>query len=727
MNERITAILADLPHCPGVYQMHNASGDVIYVGKAKDLAKRVRSYFQNKKQDVKTQKLVSHIADISYTEVSTESEALILEANFIREKKPKFNVLLRDDQRYLYIKVTKEDFPQILKVRHISKDKARYFGPFTYASPVATSLQFIQKLFSLRSCTHRIEATDGHPINHKATRSIPCLEYHIQKCSGPCTGAISQEEYGARIAKVIAFLEGFQEVIINEAQEQMLAAAGAQQFEKAAGLRDNIAALQSLQEKQHINTAGDHDYDAIGYFQAFGKVGINVFQVRGGRMINQETVLFDDRSEQSTPSEILERFLVDFYPKIISLPREILLPSPIDNTEWLSEFIGSALVCPQKGDKRRVVDLSIQNARSWMEQNKVKWATEHSKTTGAANELAQMLGIQKELRRIECYDISHFQGTHTYASMVVFRDGKPEKKHYRSFQIKSLASGEINDFASLAEVLHRRLSKIVLPGIEENIIVRKALKKHLEELSLDSQDEDTVFVALDKDVLIGWARCRIIDDAIWLTDVHFSENYTAWELYLKLTRQLLVKIGKEKVYASDSIDTNLLSALQFIETKDRPGVWMREGKKGEDASFTDVPDLIIIDGGKGQLSSVVAIMENLELLEHIPVISLAKREEEVFFPGESEPLILDRHSNALYLIQRLRDEAHRFAITAHRRSRDKAMTRSFLDDIEGIGPVLKKRLLQVFGDTDGIRRASLAQLRGVVNESLAQKIQDASK
>jgi len=744
VNERIAAILKELPDGPGVYQMLHEDGSIIYVGKAKSLRKRVKNYFRSPDAlDIKTRKLVTHIADIHYTEVSSESEALLLEAHLIGEHKPKFNILLRDDQRYVYIKITNEDFPQILKVRHISRDGSRYFGPYTYSSPVISSLSFIEKLFSFRNCTHRIDWNDGNPINTRASRSLPCLEYHIAKCTGPCIGAISRGEYSDRIAKVISFLEGHRDTIIHEAQSQMQHAASEKRFEKAASLRDQITDLTSLQEKQSVSFVSGGSFDAVGYFQMLGKIGVIVFQFRDGKLINQENFVLDEKIEGATGAEIMTSFIMDYYRKLTHLPPEVLLPCEIDDRTSLGELVGTTFTVPVRGDRRNIVDLAVRNAKSWMEQNKTKWMTEHAKTLGASTRLALALGLSDTpLRRIECYDISHIQGTHTVGSMVVFMNGKPTPSHYRLFNITETPDGKPDDFASLAEVLRRRLSKLVIDRSGTSLEVRRPLKKHLAMLlngssasadnpapTIDLSDAHAGICLIDG-AIVGWGGIIERDSALWLSTLTTIPEFATSDFALRLGRFLLKHEGKSKVYArsldpdnstNEGIPEDLLGALGFIPLKNKRGLWMWNGKT-VDLSFTDTPDLLVIDGGKGQLSSVVTVLEELDLLDYIPVCSLAKKEEEVFLPGQSESILLPRTSDELYLVQRIRDEAHRFAITAHRNKRTRAMTTSILTEIPGVGPATRTKLLAVFADIEGIQAASIPQLAAVVGDATARTV-----
>ena len=618
-NTHIENILSRLPDAPGVYQMKNEAGDVIYVGKAKSLVKRVTSYFRESKQhSMKTRRMVREIADIQYIQVVSELEALVLETSFIKQMRPRYNILMRDDKNHLYIKITiQEDYPRVMTTRKVVDDGALYFGPKTSSKSVFSTLKLLRKLFPYRSCNLEIEDKDGDVVIGNKTIRYPCIYYHIKRCAGPCV-QVCNPSYKEMIGNIVHFLKGEYKDIARMLQEDMQHQAEQRLFEKAAKTRDLLKSVMTLMERQNVNLADvTEEHDAIGYVHQFGKYFIHLFQIREGAIVGQENFVLDDTVEDEGTSAALRSFLLDYYQRTPQVPRVVLLPETIDDQEtigeWLRDISGHAvqLLMPQRGARKELVKLSTTNAEAFAQQQKTKWMTEEQRTVGATKDLATAIGVQGPLKRIECYDISHLSGTATVGSMVVFKDGKPSKKDYRRFQIKSLKVGAIDDFRSMAEVLIRRLKRL---------------------------------------------------------------------------------------------------AKDQAEAKEDPD------------SFGEIPDLIIIDGGKGQLSSVYAVMQKLKL--RMPLISLAKREEEVFLPENSTPILLPRETPALYLIQNIRDEAHRFAISYNRNVRSKKLTKSLLDEVPGIGPKNKKLLMSTFGDLRAIEMASFEELTAVVGEKLAQNIKE---
>lgn len=612
----IENILSHLPDEPGVYQMKNAAGDVIYVGKAKSLTKRVHSYFRDSKQhSIKTRRMVREIADIQYIQVVSELEALVLETSLIKQLRPRYNILMRDDKNHLYIKITvQEDYPRIMTTRKVVDDGALYFGPKTSSKSVFVTLKLLRKLFPYRSCNLEIEDKDGDVLVSNKTIRYPCIYYHIKRCMGPCV-QVCNPGYKEMVGHIVRFLRGEYRDIARMLEQDMQQQAQDRLFEKAAKTRDMLQSVRNLMERQNVNLADvTEEHDAIGYAKLFGKYFIHVFQIREGAIIGQENFVLDDSVDEDTGS-VLRSFLLDYYQRTPQVPRVVLLPEKLADEEaivaWLRELSGHAvqISVPQRGPKKELLHLSTTNAEAFAQQQKTKWMTEEQRTTGATKDLAEAIGIAGPLHRIECYDISHLGGTSTVGSMVVFKDGKPSKKDYRRFTIKSLAEGDINDFQSMAEVLIRRLKRLA-----------------------------------------------------------------------------------------------------------------KEQAEGTEGSFGEIPDLIIIDGGKGQLSSVYAVMQKLKL--RMSLISLAKREEEVFLPEQSDPIILPRESPALYVIQNIRDEAHRFAISYNRNLRSKKLVKSILDDIPGVGPKNKKLLLSTFGDVRAIEQASFEDLAAVVGDKLAQNIKE---
>ncbi len=581
MTDIVAEKLKLLPDKPGVYIMKNAEGRIIYVGKAIVLKNRVRQYFQsNKNHSPKVRAMVSHIADFEIIMTASEVEALILECNLIKKHRPRYNISLKDDKSYPYVKVTvQEDFPRVFITRRILKDGARYFGPYTNATAVHESLKLLRRLFPLRTCKHLQER--------------PCLEYHIKRCLAPCAGKVEKGDYDAMIRAVLLFLEGRTEDVERELQLRMEQAAENFNFEVAARLRDQLLAVRKVAEKQNIVT-GSGDQDAVGLARSEIGVVVQVFMIRGGKMVGREHFLLQG-SEDESDGQLLAAFLQQYYHRATFIPREILLPLEIPQSEqdllerWLSDKKQKAkvqLILPQRGTKKDIVEMAVGNAEKYLHDEAARIKQANDQTLGAVEELGRYLGLPKPPDRMECFDISHNQGSETVASMVVFEGGLPKKSDYRRFKIQS-TEGKPDDFLSMREVTTRR--------------------------------------------------------------------------YVDLPEE-------------------------------------------------ELPDLIIIDGGKGQLSSALEIIRNVAGHKHVPVVGLAKQFELVFTEGNPEPVVLPRHSQALYLIQRIRDEAHRFAITYHRKLRGKRNLVSVLDHIVGIGPKRRQALWSHFGSIGKIKAATVEEL-----------------
>ena len=578
MTDIVTEKLQLLPSSPGVYLMKNAQGKVIYVGKAVVLKNRVRQYFQSSRnQSPKVRAMVAKVADFETILTGSEIEALILECNLIKKYRPRYNISLKDDKTYPYVKVTlAEEYPRVLLTRRIVKDGARYFGPYTQVGAVHESLRLLRKLFPLRTCKHM-------------DVDRPCLEYHIKRCTAPCTGAVDPTEYGKMVAAVCLFLEGRTDEVERQLTVRMQAAAADLQFELAARLRDQLRAVRRVAEKQRIVT-GSGDQDAVGLARSELGVCVQIFFIRSGKMVGREHFLLSGSDEESS-EDLLAAFLKQYYHRAAFVPREVMLPFSLPEQTligaWLTGRKGArvAVEVPQRGTKRDIVAMAENNAAKYLSDEAARLRTATAQTKGAVRELGQYLGLSRLPWRMECFDISHIQGSETVASMVVFEGGVPNKDAYRRFRIRS-AEGKPDDFRSMREVTERRYGK---PDVE------------------------------------------------------------------------------------------------------------------------DMPDLIVIDGGKGQLSSALEIIRGAGHLE-VPVIGLAKQFEWIFVEGQSEPVILPRHSQALYLMQRIRDEAHRFAITYHRKLRGKRNLVSILDHVSGIGPKRRQALWNHFGSIGKIRAASPDEL-----------------
>ena len=572
----LTAQVALLPDKPGVYLMRDQAGKIIYVGKAVNLKNRVRSYFQQRGLSAKTEALVARIASFETIVTATEMEALILECNLIKKHRPRYNISLRDDKTYPFIKVTlNEAFPRVYATRRLEKDGAKYYGPYASAGAMHETIALLKKLFPLRSC-------------RSMDAQRPCLEYHIKRCLAPCAGLVDQESYLAMVRTVCLFLEGRSADVEKDLKRRMLAASEELKFELAGRLRDQLAAVRQVMEKQNIVT-GAGDQDVLGLARLGGQSCVQVFFVRSGKMVGRDRFMLSG-GDNETDGDILAAFVKQYYHEAAFIAREILTPLPLPESEllatWLSERKSGAvhLLTPQRGSKRDLVQLAADNAVEYLRQRNERDAVKHGKSTAAMEELAQRLSLARLPKRIECFDISHIQGAETVASMVVFTGGEPDKAEYRRFKLRTV-EGSPDDFASMQEVTLRRYREAAEP----------------------------------------------------------------------------------------------------------------------------LPDLIVIDGGKGQLSSALEVIRGVGLSD-IPVIGLAKEFEHIFRENISEPLILPRHSEALRLIQQIRDEAHRFAVTYHRKLRAKRNLVSVLDHIKGIGAKRRQALWKHFGALEKMRAASVEDL-----------------
>jgi excinuclease ABC subunit C len=601
------------PERPGVYLMKNARGAVIYVGKAAVLRNRLRSYFGSPAGlDRKTRRMVSELADYEYIVTDTEAEALILENTLIKRHRPYFNVRLKDDKTYPYLKVDlAEEFPRVYITRGVHQDGARYFGPFASAGSVRQSMDLVKKLFPYRSCTKKITGTDPRP----------CLEYYINRCVGPCAGLASREEYADVVQHVILFLEGNTELVTGQLRGKMAEASDQLEFERAAALRDQVAAIQKFEEERTVKVDSPRttDLDVIALAMAANETWVEIFFVRRGKLIGRDH-FFMEGPQDDEPGEVIAQFVQQFYATALEVPPTILVQHdpPADDAPLLQGFLRQRrngavrMMRPQRGENRKLMQVVAENAAEGLAQHRVKWLNRSDAVQGALAELEEELSLPALPRRMECYDISHIQGSNLVGSMVVFDGGKPLSRDYRRFKIKAVDG--IDDYASMKEMLTRRF-------------------KRLGEAIKNPDPEGKV---------------------------------SAW------------------------------------------GV---------------IPDLVIIDGGKGHLSAAQEVMLHLGL-QHIPLCSLAKENEELFVPHTPESIVLPRDSQALYLMQRIRDEAHRFAISFHRNLRSKGSLKSPIDMVTGIGPKRKRMLLRRFGSLQGIREASIEDIATVpgLTRSLAVRL-----
>jgi excinuclease ABC subunit C len=609
----LDAILANLPTQSGVYLMKDAAGTVLYVGKAQNLRSRVRSYWQKQGGPSAGQHLIrsaiDRVADVEYTITDSVSEALLLEANLIKRFRPRFNVRLKDDKSYPFLKITlADDFPRIERTRKLANDGSRYFGPYASASSVDESMNVIRRLFPFRTCTIEI---------HEGARALqrPCLLYHIKRCQGPCIGAISQEAYRADIAQVELFLEGRREALADGLRREMDAAAEGMQYERAAALRDKIRAIERTTEAQKMAAFARTELDLLGLARRDNQAAVQLFSIRSGKMVGRDVFLLDALRDASD-DEVLTGFIEQYYSRATSVPPQVLVPTTLEEAPAVEQFLaarrgsGVRLHVPRRGEKRELMELAERNAAETLAREEARWMADEGRTLAALEQLGEALGLAGPPMRIECYDISNFQGAESVGSMVVFEEGKPRSGEYRRFRIRTVQGP--NDFASHQEVLRRRFKKVEASeegGVEE----------------------------------VRWR----------------------------------------------------------------------------------FPDLVIIDGGKGQVSAAKAVLDELGLHD-LPMVGLAKEREELFPPGASEPILLPPTSPALYLVQRLRDEAHRFAITYHRDLRAKRSVRSVLDGLPGVGPRRKRELLKVFGSAKRIREAPVEQIAAVpgIGPALAARIKE---
>lgn len=602
--ENIQEILKNLPTTAGVYLHRDKYGTIIYVGKAINLRSRVRSYFHSNVDSVKTQRLRREIADIETISVDSELEALLLENTLIKKHQPKYNVRLKDDKRYPYIKVHWTDpFPKVTVTRRMERDGSRYFGPYTSVWAVHQTLDLLRKIFPYLTCDRTITGQDARA----------CLYYDIKLCNGPCIGAVNQQQYRDMIKQLMEFLNGKSEEITIQLQARMMRAAENMQFERAAEIRDQLKAIDKVVAKQKVISSANADQDVVAFAREQGDACVQVFFIRYGKLIGREYFLLDG-TEGETDEEVLQNFLTQFYDEAAHIPKEVLLPNEVAEAmvieEWLKQKRSTkvTLHVPRRGQKRELVEMATRNAADTLGTLRQQWAADRSKHVTAMAELQQALNLPTPPARIECYDISHTQGAQTVASMVVFVQGAPKKSDYRRFNVQTVTN---DDYGAMKEVLTRRY------------------QRYKEAQAGELHDPDQ----------IGKAR-----------------KETAWAI---------------------------------------------------------LPDLLIVDGGKGQLTMAVEVLREFGLENDVPVTGLAKQEEELFLPGRPQSILLPRRSEALYLVQRVRDEAHRFANEGHRQRRAKVGVASILDSVPGIGPARRKALLTHFGSLEELRQATEEEIASV--------------
>jgi excinuclease ABC subunit C len=612
--DNIQAILRTLPNKPGCYLMKNSAGNIIYVGKAINLRHRVRSYFQNiENHHPRTKQLVQNIVDLDWILVDSELEALILEMNLIKKHRPVYNIRLKDDKRYPYIKVHwTDDFPKVTITRRMVKDGSCYYGPYTSVWAVHQTLGVLRRIFPYLTCDRVITGYDKRA----------CLYYDIKLCSAPCIGMMDQKSYRQMINNFCEFLDGKTESIVSALENEMNEAAETMAFEKAATIRDQIRAINQIVEKQKVVSSEQADSDIIALAREDHDACVQIFFIRNGKLIGREYFILEG-TEEAQDQEVIKEFLKQFYSEAASIPSKVLLPNEIEELniikQWLNTKRGGEkveLIVPHEGTPVELMDMAKENALETLKALRSQWEVDTNRQADALAELQSAFQLASPPNRIECYDISNIQGTASVGSMVVFTQGTPNRSLYRKFNIKNVEGPD--DFASMEEVLRRRFKR--------------------------------------------------------------------WQS------------AQEKQKVGGKIDQ----------------------------SFGFLPDLLIVDGGKGQLARAVKVVEEFNLMTEIKIIGLAKREEEIFFPNQANALNLPTNSVGLYLIQRIRDEAHRFAITAHRKRRSKIGLASQLDKVPGIGPHRRRILLKHFGSIENIINASdeeLSKLAGI-NASVVEAIRN---
>ncbi len=614
MTPELEATLANLPDRPGVYLMKGAKGDVLYVGKAQSLRHRVRSYWQKGPtggpdgQPIRT--VLDKVVDLEVTETDSVSEALLLENNLIKRFQPPFNVRLKDDKSYPYIRITlADDFPRVERTRRLANDGSRYFGPYGSASSVDEAMNIVRRLFPFRTCTIDIK---------EDVRALPrpCLLYHIKRCQGPCIEAITKDAYRADIAQVELFLEGRQASLARALREEMTAASGRTDYERAAAMRDKVRAIERTMESQKMAAFGRTELDLVGLARQDNQAAVQLFVIRDGKAVGRDVFLLH-AAREATDIEVIGGFVEQYYTRASSVAREVLVPVRLPDAAELEAFLSARrggpvhLRVPQRGDKRELMALATRNAAEFLAREHVRWLADEGRAHRALEELAGALDLPVAPARIECYDISTIQGRETVGSMVVFEDGKARSGEYRRFRVRTVTGPD--DFAAHQEVMRRRFRAV------------------------RSGDEGSAEA-------LRWA----------------------------------------------------------------------------------MPDLVIVDGGRGQVSAAKAVLDELGLHD-LPLAGLAKEREELFLPERREPVLLQSTSPALYLVQRIRDEAHRFAVTYHRDLRRKAAVRSGFDGLPGVGPRRRAALLRVFGSLKRVREAPLEQIAAVpgIGPALAARIKTA--
>lgn len=616
--EHVKTILKNLPTRPGCYLMKDKNGKIIYIGKAKKLRNRVRSYFTtNADGTPKTLAMRAKVADIEYIITASEIEALILEETLVKTHKPRYNVLLKDDKRYPYIRVGwADDYPKVETIRRVENDGARYFGPYAAMWAVQNTLRVLRRAFPYLTCDRKIDGNDERA----------CLFYDIKLCNAPCIGVVNREEYRAMIKELMDVLGGRSEKVTARLKKQMKSASETLNFEEAAVIRDQMKAIEYITHRHKVVSTKMTDHDVVALARDEGEAAVQILFIRNGKLIGSDSRMLDN-TEGETDESVLEQFVTQFYGDSSDIPKELILPDNIEQAKIIERWLGDrrhgtkvSITVPQRGNKRNLVKMAQENASDALRLMRAQYEADTTKHEDALAQLQEALNLPKPPNRIECYDVSTTQGTAITASRVVFVQGRAKKAEYRRFNIRSVIHAGPDDFQSMREALTRRFS-------------RWQSTKDVKDIAVDGKDKDLT-----------------------------------WKL---------------------------------------------------------LPDLLIIDGGKGQLNVGIEVLKEFGLFEVVPVVGLAKQFEELFVPGKSQSIILPRQSEGLYLVQRVRDEAHRFAINSHRNRRDKIGMTSRLEMIPGIGPKKRKALMKHFQNSiDAIKRADKNELMLVegISESLADMI-----
>ena len=618
-SDHIQTILKNLPQKPGVYLMKDKDGTIIYVGKAKRLRNRVRSYFNSSAEgNQKTLRLRENIVNIDYIVEQNEVKALILEETLIKRYKPLYNISLKDDKRYPYIKINwQDDFPKIEVTRRVVKDGSRYFGPYVAMWAVQDTLQTLRKAFPYLTCDREITGKDERA----------CLFYDIKLCNAPCIGKVSRDQYRAMIEELMSVLSGNADTVVERLGSEMNQAAEDLDFERAASIRDQLKAIDFITQRHKAVGSNLSDHDVIALARDNNEAVVQILFIRNGKLIGSDAHVLDG-TEDETDSDVLQEFVKRFYDNAPEIPGDVILPQEVEEAriiqQWLKDKRSGSkttITVPQRGNKRDLVKIAEENASEALRMMRAQWEADTVKQESALTQLREALNLPTIPNRIECYDISTTQGTAIVASRVVFVQGTPKKSEYRKFNIRTVSHEGSDDYQSMREALTRRLNR------------------HVQAVSTPAE--------------------------------------------------------------------------------------IAPGGEDRDETWRLLPDLMIIDGGKGQLGVAIEVLKEFDLFMKVPVVGLAKRFEELYRPYEPEPVILDRRSEALFLVQRIRDEAHRFAITSHRARRQKMGMASRLETIPGVGPTKRKALLKAFDNSiDAIRNASIEQLTAVrgINQSLAEMI-----